>query len=346
MSSFPILDLVAGIIFVYFMLSIITSSLVETVLTLFRIRAKLLEQWITELFNKPVAVPKGHAPESLGQSILDHCSITALSGKGKSNAFMHARDFTSALLEKITYDPSNPKSIATDINTVIELIGLAESVPESMKRVLLQYANEAKQTYAALSIKTVSEIDLFRSKVENWFDTNMEQVGDTLKTRYARPMTFFATLLVVVLLNADTISISKYLYSNPEARAAVAARAYATVDNDSLQNTYNTLGSDTTRSKADSLTLAQFTDMLNDRVLKLKEAEASLQSDLPLGWNNDVFIGAKGKLSGWLILSKLVGLAMTLFAVMMGAPFWFDVLNKVANVRGSGKKTVTEKKKK
>jgi hypothetical protein len=45
------------------------------------------------------------------------------------------------------------------------------------------------------------------------------------------------------------------------------------------------------------------------------------------------------------ILSKLAGLLVTVFAIMMGAPFWFDVLNKISNMRGSGAKPPDSNKK-
>jgi hypothetical protein len=36
-------------------------------------------------------------------------------------------------------------------------------------------------------------------------------------------------------------------------------------------------------------------------------------------------------------LNKLAGLALTTFAVSLGAPFWFDLLNKFMNIRSAGK---------
>ena len=36
------------------------------------------------------------------------------------------------------------------------------------------------------------------------------------------------------------------------------------------------------------------------------------------------------------LLAKLLGLILTVLAVSPGAPFWFDLLSKLANVRGSG----------
>jgi hypothetical protein len=41
-----------------------------------------------------------------------------------------------------------------------------------------------------------------------------------------------------------------------------------------------------------------------------------------------------------LILAKLTGLSISIMAVSMGAPFWFDVLNKLVNIRLTGKRPV------
>jgi hypothetical protein len=38
----------------------------------------------------------------------------------------------------------------------------------------------------------------------------------------------------------------------------------------------------------------------------------------------------------WSWLAKLAGLALTTAALLLGAPFWFDVLSKFIRVRGTG----------
>lgn len=57
--------------------------------------------------------------------------------------------------------------------------------------------------------------------------------------------------------------------------------------------------------------------------------------DLPIGWAyahafpSSTWLGWGGKVTGWLI---------TAGALTLGAPFWFDVLNKFINIRLAGKK--------
>ena len=39
-----------------------------------------------------------------------------------------------------------------------------------------------------------------------------------------------------------------------------------------------------------------------------------------------------------MVIQKIIGLLASILAIMMGAPFWFDLLNKISNLRGAGKK--------
>lgn len=100
MSGFPILDLVLGMIFIYFLLSIICSSAVELWFTLLKTRARLLEQWLKRIFDSPALdshgmpiVDKSNKSVTIGQAIMDHCMVTALSQKGKSTSYISAENF-------------------------------------------------------------------------------------------------------------------------------------------------------------------------------------------------------------------------------------------------------------
>ena len=56
------------------------------------------------------------------------------------------------------------------------------------------------------------------------------------------------------------------------------------------------------------------------------------QLGLPLGWSKDT------SPKNWEdSFGKAGGLLLTAFAIMLGAPFWFDTLSKLAQRRGAGK---------
>lgn len=70
---------------------------------------------------------------------------------------------------------------------------------------------------------------------------------------------------------------------------------------------------------------------------KLVESITTLQqSGVPIGWEAEKSLPGLGDDPMWWIL-KLLGLAFTAIAASLGAPFWFDVLNKFITVRSAGK---------
>jgi len=339
MSSFPIIDLVVGMIFIYFLLSIISSSAVEMILTGFRIRARVLEEWLITIFDKTIKKTDG-SETSLGQEIMDHCAVTALSKKNKPPSYIDAKNFASALIERITYDPTNPKSVAKNLDEIITALNNTTALSIELQRALLSYAYEARDTYAAFSHKAVSEVEYFRYKVEHWYDTSMDRVTGTLKTRYAQPLTLMVALLTAVLLNADSIAIAKYLYSSPAFRIQLADQAYKAARDTSYLQRLNQIKT----SPGDSVTLAQVKTDIASTLVNVSTAEAALETSIPLGWSKNEMMNNAGKLSVLKIFIKTTGLLATILAIFMGAPFWFDLLNKIANVRGTGPKPASTSK--
>jgi hypothetical protein len=337
MSGFPILDLVIGIIFVYFLLSIICSSAVEMILTGLKARSKLLEEWLFKIFDKTITQPNG-TQLSLGNAIMDHCSVAALSGKSKSTSYIDAKNFTSALLERITFDAANPKNISKNIDELITAIENTQLLPIEFQRVLIIYANEAKESYRGLSDKTTSEFEMFRGKVENWFDSSMVRISGTLKKRYSRPATLIVAIIITVFLNADSISLSKYLYSNPEARAKIAMQAYNTSKDTNLIMQIQQLKTNADTSSKNEMSSEELKNTMINKISEMDKAKQGLNEVLPLTWKPGELKDAGGNFSGLLLFSKITGLLATILAIMMGAPFWFDLLNKISNMRSTGTK--------
>jgi hypothetical protein len=63
---------------------------------------------------------------------------------------------------------------------------------------------------------------------------------------------------------------------------------------------------------------------VNERIAQLQ------QLGIPMGWKS-----RPSHPGEW--WNKLAGLALTAFAVSLGAPFWFDLLNRFMNIRSAGK---------
>jgi hypothetical protein len=66
--------------------------------------------------------------------------------------------------------------------------------------------------------------------------------------------------------------------------------------------------------------------------------------DLPIGWDNAEFSAPWSPGRQWTqypwwenILEPLLGWTMTALAISLGAPFWFDLLNKIMVIRSTVK---------
>jgi hypothetical protein len=137
----------------------------------------------------------------------------------------------------------------------------------------------------------------------------------------------------------------KYLYSNQDARKNLAAMAYRSTIDTAYTNKYignkQIAGKDTAWNyTADSL-IAEYGRRQNE----MATAYASINSSMPIGWGRGDYTVFKQqyKLTDntptkfKFALSKLSGFILTILAMCLGAPFWFSVLSKIANIRSSTK---------
>ncbi len=135
--------------------------------------------------------------------------------------------------------------------------------------------------------------------IEKWFNDAMERVSGWYKRR-VQLIIFFLGLVIVVGLNVDTISLITNISNDTVLRSTIVAAAQ---------------GPAATQPNANLPTL------VND----IKQIQPVI------GWSSSTL---PGDFWGWVL--KIVGLLATTFAISLGAPFWFDVLNKFISFRASG----------
>jgi hypothetical protein len=187
--------------------------------------------------------------------------------------------------------------------------------------------DDLKRTLVLLLDQAGDDVRRARESLEKWFDNVMERTSGWYKRTQGRNILIIA-LILTVLLNADTFMIGSVLARDPELRASVTAAAVARV-----QQPSPTDGSPP--SAQDAVNRAR------------TEIEALGLLGLPMGWTGQLlpWVGvaqdtppmitdAPRDLGGW--ARKLIGLLVTAAALSFGAPFWFDMLNKVTNLRAAG----------
>jgi hypothetical protein len=152
-------------------------------------------------------------------------------------------------------------------------------------------------------------------ELERWFDSSMERVSGW----YKRKSQIFVALIAVAVavgLNANTILIAKRLDSDPATRTAVVATAEKALEKELAEKK----GS--------------------DAVAEIEEADEHLTEATKnvAALNVPLFWAAENKPSHSPWETVVFGWLLTVIAISLGAPFWFDALGKLANLRTTGEK--------
>lgn len=301
MFASTVLSVAVGLIFVYFVFSMACSKINEKVASRLEWRADTLETWLRKSLGSPPDDAAAAAP-----------AITA-------DAFKQ-----SSLITSVTSEASKkglPSYLApeTFALALLDLLCPGDGQVATMDKVrealaALPASHPAKAPLTRIAIEAGNDLTAFRTGVERWFNNSMARVSGWYKRRVQRWMLAYA-LALTFLLNVDTLAVARTLWTQDAVREAVVARA-----------------------QADGGATGSL-DKVSTDVADVKKLS------LPIGWT---FTGASAAdprrwpgADGGALLVKLLGLAVTTGALTLGAPFWFDVLNRVARLRSSGDRPST-----
>jgi hypothetical protein len=222
--------------------------------------------------------------------------------KPNGASYLSGRSFALALLDSLGGDPQTTAGAAKP-NAPADLGTLIEGLPRSnIKDVLVTAVAEAK-----------GDIDKLRTGVAAWFDDSMDRMSGIYK-RKLQLISFLVGLAIAVALNADTLTVANALWTDTSLQAKIEKSAEETI-------------------KAGQEAAAK---QNIDTLLKTLRP-------LPIGWFG-VSLWPEPDTIGnfmWALL-KIVGWLLTALAISLGAPFWFDTLNKFMNIRATGAKPAPE----
>ena len=196
-------------------------------------------------------------------------------------------------------DP-NAKNIADAAKAVESVKNSIQNagIPEGVKKAVL-----------ALIDQSTDDLDKLRQSVQLWFDNAMDRISGWYKRRI-RLLSLGVGILVAISFNADTLRIGDRLWKDPDLRVAVADLASSAAK-----------GCEGVERVSDCPQLDKF---------------EKLQTELrafPIGWQSS---NRPDGASDFFLM--LFGCVITGLAISLGAPFWFDVLNKLNSIRASGVK--------
>lgn len=203
MTTNAVLDVAAGLMFMYLVLSLICSSINEFLASMAKLRANTLQKALKELID----VPTLHA------DFYNHGLIAGNNAaKGGTHvSYMSGRTFASAILGSL--DPTQPLPTLTGIESSVKCL------PDS----------NVRDALLAHLISAQGNIDRFRHEVSVWFDQAMDRVSGTYK-RKLKIISLGVGLLIAVILNADTLHVADALWRDGDLRAEIVQSVHTAVD--------------------------------------------------------------------------------------------------------------------
>ncbi len=179
-----------------------------------------------------------------------------------------------------------------------------------------------------------------RKNVEKWFDDSMDRVSGVFK-RYSQTMALVIGFIVALLLNVDSINLTLYLWREPAVRQVLAQNAadFQIPQQEIESNPAEALQNFTDQFSGLSLPVGWVINdstgaAISDINCKLFPGDKQAFGIPVLGTNKCVAPPQSNNQNN--ILLKLIGIFITALAARQGAPFWFDILKRAVNLRGTG----------
>jgi len=329
MPSSAVLDTALGLALFFFTLAVLCSAAVESCANLFRKRAKYLLRGLRDLLD--AAQSAGPAPAAGvraasrrvkaatdDERALYRSALTA-QADSQGGATWTDRVMGHPLVTPFkqsrpaggkTRNPAYLPATAFASALLGEILGAPDGTTTiaTVRDAVARLDDSVPFKGALVSLLTTAGEDLgqFVAGLERWYDAQMDQIGGAYR-RWAKRWLIVFALAATLALHLDAVAIGRSLYASPTQRQVVVTAA----GNGTLCPAGQPF--DTTRSCVDT---------------QLAQLGAT---GLPIGWTAPRTPGIAGR------LLEVLGLLLTVAAASLGAPFWFDVLNRLGSLRNAGR---------
>jgi hypothetical protein len=318
MFGSSILEVGAGLALIYLLLSLVCSATAELIESFLKKRAADLERGIRELLADKNA--DGYVAKLYNHPLIYSLYLGEY-GSGKTRdlpSYIPARSFALALMDVVA--PAKPSTLSGAAGATADAPAEAQAAPggaaaspaisfDSLRGSIAEMPdNKLRGALLTLVDAAGDDVAKARENIENWYNGTMDRVSGWYKRRTQRIL-FGLGLALAVVLNVNTLRVADGLATSSTMRNALVAQAQG------IANKPN-------------LTQAEINENLNN----------IRNVGLPIGWSQPKVASETGGFSLWRnFFSPLFGWLITAGAVSLGAPFWFDVLNKIIVIRSTVK---------
>jgi len=319
LSGFPGLEVLIGLSFVFFLLSTVCSAVQEALSNALGWRAKTLEDAVGNLLGNPkvrrgVKEWFGRVDRNVDQQAAELHAQAGWPDDMTAEVFAHwriqglVRDPASSLRRRSrpSYLPPRALSLAVAETLARHATPAGAAAPNPAAATPWEHTDDVifaavQETLARVplehpravlqkaAVNADGDLERFRAGVETAFNDAMQRASGWYK-RKAQIVLAIIAVVVAIGLNVDAGRIASRLYRDDAVRTAVVAKAGAERDS---------------QSAAQAVTAVR-------------------QLNLPIGWGAG---NVPAHTSGW--LGAIAGWLLTIAALSLGAPFWYDLLGRI-----------------
>jgi hypothetical protein len=325
MNLGTLLEIIVALIFIYLTSSLIISELQEQLAALLEFRARNLKKAL-EIFLGKETVKSLYNNGSLLSSLNQYTNL----GKSVGPSYVEPKVLAASLISLVNSKLSdNKKLLKADFlgkDLVEEKTGIFKklaSLSNFSKIDKLAIDRLIEIGYSTKLKHDNPTLENFIDEIANTFTQIMERTSGVYK-RNAKGVSFAFGFLAAALLNIDSFYVIEQLSKNPNLRQGI---------NQVATEVFQTNESCFKDAQDDPTKVAKCTEKLQVSVKDLEK----INQPLPLGWNEKGWFNGEQIKEQNGLLQAIFGWLMTGVAVAMGAPFWFDILGKLINVRNTGK---------
>lgn len=361
MFNSVILEIVIGLVFIYLLYSLLATVIQEIISTNFSFRAKILEKAISRMLEDgntfrfrlqgmvSLFIASRKQPEKMSPSRLfyNHPLIYYLGEDKKHSkpAYINKATFAKVIIDLLRGDKVKP---GIDIKALIQ--GSLDEGKTAWGQV--QIDEQTLIFLNSLWTDANGDIEKFKISIEGWFDETMQRASGWFK-KYTQVILLFVGLGISVVFNVDTLEIVNKLEKDPAIREQLVQQA------DNFVAAYPNLDKELIEAKTQH---ARLLEIVSKKSTTGDSIDPSIEEQKIIAYEQlkvkrDSLIDAANQLikedlnkvnnllgqqiwsyewKGWpYFFQSLFGWFITAIALSLGAPFWFDLLNKLMKLRSS-----------
>lgn len=307
------LDVALGLSFIFFLFSVLVSTTSEMILSWTNARGKMLWKALSHLLPQS-GHGKGAQPL---QDFVAHPLMASMHRHTAADASV-AKDFPSYLsnsqFSQVLMDLLETKGTEQKAETRWEIVQSGiKALPEAAKGPLMALSRDAERNL----LPGQEPMSVFRILAGQWYDAMMDRTTGWYK-RLTQVWNFGVGLVLAVACNLNVMAITRALSTNDELRAAFVQKAEASV-----------------KAQSDLAARMGVEESKGARAVFDEAVTELSDAGFPVGWNKTTAAAwAKHPISTF--FESLLGWLMAGAAAALGAQFWFDLMKKIINMRGTG----------